>query len=137
MKRDKAPGTSQLTTDMLKYLPNDKLDFVVDAVQEFWQQVTDLTTWLTKLNILHKGKGNLHKNIGFHHVEQNPETPKILWLKITVWNGGMPRDPTHPKKSPLPKRSTQTRNMHPLCQPSERFRHRTAPAPLFKKIWNP
>jgi hypothetical protein len=91
MKRDKVPGTSQLTTDMLKYLPNDKLDFVVDAVQEFWQQVTDLTTWLTKLNILHKGKGILHKNIDFHHVEQNPETPKILWLKNPIWNGGLPR----------------------------------------------
>jgi hypothetical protein len=44
---------------MLKNLLNGALDFVVDTVQEFWQQETDFTTWhATKLNILYKGKGD-------------------------------------------------------------------------------
>jgi hypothetical protein len=37
MKSDKVPGTSQLTTDRLKNIPSDALDFVVETVQEFWQ----------------------------------------------------------------------------------------------------
>jgi hypothetical protein len=59
MKSDKAPGASQLTTDMLKNLPKDALEFVVETVQEFWHQDTDFTAWHeTKLNILYKGKGD-------------------------------------------------------------------------------
>ena len=59
MKSDKAPGASELTTDMLKNLPNDALDFVIEAVQEFWQQEMDFKTChVTKLNILYKGKGD-------------------------------------------------------------------------------
>jgi hypothetical protein len=41
MKSDKAPGTSQLTTDMLKNLPEDALNFVTETIQEFWQQGTE------------------------------------------------------------------------------------------------
>jgi hypothetical protein len=59
MKSDKVHGTSQLTTDMLKNLPNEALKFIVEAVQEFWQQETDFAAWhITKLNILFKGKGD-------------------------------------------------------------------------------
>jgi hypothetical protein len=35
MKSDKARGISLLTADMLKNLPSDALDFVVEAVQGF------------------------------------------------------------------------------------------------------
>jgi hypothetical protein len=60
MKSDKAPGTSQLTTDMLKNLPEDALNFITETIQEFLQQNTDFSSWhVTKLNILYKGKGNL------------------------------------------------------------------------------
>ena len=59
MKSDKAPGTSQLTTDMLKNLPENALNFIVEAIQEFWQHDTDFASWhITKLNILYKGKGD-------------------------------------------------------------------------------
>jgi hypothetical protein len=59
MKSDKAPGTSQLTTNMLKNLPKDALTFVTETIQEFWQQDTDFSSWhITKLNILYKGKGD-------------------------------------------------------------------------------
>ncbi len=56
MKSDKAPGISQLTTDMLKNLLNDALDFIIETIQEFWNQDTNFTAWhVTKLNILYKG----------------------------------------------------------------------------------
>jgi len=59
MNSDKAPGTSQLTMDMLKKIPKDALDFVTETMQEFWQQDTDFSSWhITKLNILYKGKGD-------------------------------------------------------------------------------
>jgi hypothetical protein len=59
MKCDKAPGASQLTTDMLKNLPNYALNFIVEAIQEFWHYETDFKAWhVTKLNILYKGKGD-------------------------------------------------------------------------------
>ncbi len=58
-KSDKALGISQLTTDMLKNLTNDALEFVIEMIQEFWNQETDFTAWhVTKLNILYKGKGD-------------------------------------------------------------------------------
>jgi hypothetical protein len=44
---------------MLKNLPNEALDFVVEMIQEFWQQKIDFKAWhVTKLNILYKGKGD-------------------------------------------------------------------------------
>jgi hypothetical protein len=59
MKSDKAPGISQLTTDMLKNLPNDAIEFIIETIQEFWSQNTDFQAWhVTKLNILYKGKGD-------------------------------------------------------------------------------
>lgn len=59
MKSDKVPGVSQLTTDMLKKLPNNALEFLVETIHEFWNQETDFTVWhVTKLNILYKGKGD-------------------------------------------------------------------------------
>jgi hypothetical protein len=59
MQSDKAPGASQLTTDMLKNLPEDALNLIVEIIQEFWQNNTDFQSWhVTKLNILYKGKGD-------------------------------------------------------------------------------
>ena len=62
MKCDKAPGTSQLTIDMLKTLPNDTLNFVIETIQDFWQQEIDFKAWhVTKLNILYKGTRETNK----------------------------------------------------------------------------
>jgi hypothetical protein len=59
MKCDKALGAPQLTTDMLKNLPNDALNFIVEAIQEFWHHETEFKAWhVTKLNILYKGNGD-------------------------------------------------------------------------------
>lgn len=57
MKSDKAPGAPQLTTAMLKNLPEDTLNFVVETIQEFRQHNMDFNSChVTKLNILYKGK---------------------------------------------------------------------------------
>jgi hypothetical protein len=59
MKSNKVPGMSQPTTDVLKNLPSNALDFVIEAIQEFWHHETDFKAWhVTKLNILYKGKGD-------------------------------------------------------------------------------
>jgi hypothetical protein len=44
MKSDKAPGTSQLTTDMLNLLDN-ALDFVIKAIPDFLHRETDFKAW--------------------------------------------------------------------------------------------
>jgi len=57
MKCDKAPGATQLTTEMLKNLPNDALHFIIKTIQEIWQHETDFKEGMkSKLNILYKGK---------------------------------------------------------------------------------
>jgi hypothetical protein len=35
MKYDKAPGATGLTTDMIKNLPEDAIDFLTKAIQDF------------------------------------------------------------------------------------------------------
>jgi hypothetical protein len=45
MKSDKAPDISLLTTDMLKNLPNNALEFIMEPIQEFWTQVMDFSSW--------------------------------------------------------------------------------------------
>jgi hypothetical protein len=34
MKSEKAPGASQLTTEMVKNLPEDALNFIIDTIQQ-------------------------------------------------------------------------------------------------------
>ena len=59
MKSNKAPGMSHITMDMLKNLPEDALNFIVETIQEVWEHDTDFTSWhMTKLNILYKNKGD-------------------------------------------------------------------------------
>jgi len=60
MAYDKAPGQSKLTTDMLKNLPPQALNFYIDIIQEFWNNKDfDLSSWHTTiLNTIYKGKGD-------------------------------------------------------------------------------
>jgi hypothetical protein len=79
MKCDKASGASQLTTNMLKNLPNDALDFIVEAIQEFWQHETDFKAWhVTKLNILYKGKGDHQDLNNYRGICLNESCAKII-----------------------------------------------------------
>ena len=38
MKYDKAPGQSGLTTDMVKNLPMEALNFLTQKIQDFWEK---------------------------------------------------------------------------------------------------
>jgi len=46
---------------MIKSLPEDAVDFLTKAIQDFWSnQNTDFDSWhVTSLSILYKGKGDL------------------------------------------------------------------------------
>jgi hypothetical protein len=60
MKNNKAPGGTGLSTDMLKNLLTDALDFLCKSIQDFWtNHNNDFDTWhVTSLNILYKRKGD-------------------------------------------------------------------------------
>jgi hypothetical protein len=60
MKNDKAPGYSNVTTDMLKNLPQQKLDLLSELITKYWPQPTaDFHSWyITKLSSVYKGKCN-------------------------------------------------------------------------------
>jgi hypothetical protein len=84
MKCNKAPGTSQLTTDMLKNLPNEALDFIVETIQDFWQQETDFKAWhVTKLNILYKGKGDQQDLNNYRGICWKESCTKIVSAIVT------------------------------------------------------
>jgi hypothetical protein len=85
MKSDKGPGALQLSTDMLINLLNDALEFIVEAVQEFWQQETDFTAWhITKLNILYKGKGDPQDLTNYRGICLKESCAKIV--SYIMWN---------------------------------------------------
>ncbi len=75
MAYDKAPGQSKLTTDMLKNLPPQALNFYIDIIQEFWNNKDfDLSSWHTTiLNTIYKGKGD----------PQDPNNHRGIALKET------------------------------------------------------
>ena len=60
MKFDKAPGLTGLTTDMMKSLPNEAIQFYTDIINKFWNnEQVDFEPWhITVLNTIYKGKGN-------------------------------------------------------------------------------
>jgi hypothetical protein len=139
MKSNKMPGALQLTTNMLKNLLNDALDFLVDTVQEFWQQETDFTTWhATKLNILYKGKGDPQDLNNYRDICLKESCTKILssitsnrLLKHLKTFGSKPkfgmvgcsRSATHFEESPPPEMPAWPRNLCPLHRSSKIFRY--------------
>ena len=60
MKYNKAPGQSGLTTHMVKNLPAEALNFLVQRIQDFWENLdVDYDTWhVTILSTIYKGKGD-------------------------------------------------------------------------------
>ncbi len=82
MKSDKAPCKSQLTTDMLKSLPEVALSFIIETIQEFWQQPN--STYCKRVKqptrsqqlLGHMLKRNLCQNNKLHHIKPTTTTPK-------------------------------------------------------------
>mmetsp|Transcript_1493 Transcript_1493/g.2313 ORF Transcript_1493/g.2313 Transcript_1493/m.2313 type:complete len:881 (+) Transcript_1493:452-3094(+) len=75
MKYDKAPGQSGLTTDMVKSLPTEALNFLTQRIQDFWENPdVDYDTWHTTiLSTIYKGKGD----------PQDPNNHRGIALKET------------------------------------------------------
>jgi hypothetical protein len=75
MKFDKAPGLTGLTTDMIKSLPNEAIQFYTDIINNFWNdKQVDFESWhITVLNTIYKGKGN----------PQDPNNHRGIALKET------------------------------------------------------
>ena len=76
MKNNKAPGFSQVTTDMIKNLPSNALSLLTEFIHEYWNNSElDYTSWhKTKLSNLYKGKGD----------PQNPNNWRGICLKETT-----------------------------------------------------
>ncbi len=60
MKNDKAPGTSNVMTDMIKSLLQQGLNLLSELIMKYWTEPTaDFELWhLTKLSSVCKGKDN-------------------------------------------------------------------------------
>ena len=75
MSYDKAPGQSGLTTDMIKNLPPEALNFLIQRIQDFWRNPNvDYEAWHTTiLSTIYKGKGD----------PQDPNNHRGIALKET------------------------------------------------------
>mmetsp|Transcript_1492 Transcript_1492/g.2308 ORF Transcript_1492/g.2308 Transcript_1492/m.2308 type:complete len:395 (+) Transcript_1492:893-2077(+) len=75
MSYDKAPGQSGLTTDMIKNLPPEALNFLIQRIQDFWEKPdVDYDAWHTTiLSTIYKGKGD----------PQDPNNHRGIALKET------------------------------------------------------
>ena len=60
MAYEKAPGQSGVTTDMLKILPPEAVNFYIECIQEFWKDPNvDYKSWHTViLSTVYKSKGD-------------------------------------------------------------------------------
>ena len=58
MKNDKAPGCSKVSTNMLKILPEEEIQFITSIIREYWMDINcQVETWnIQKLIGLHKGR---------------------------------------------------------------------------------
>jgi hypothetical protein len=76
MEIDKAPGTSNVITDMIKNLPQQGLDLLSEFIAEYWTNLNvDFESWyITKLSSVYIRKGN----------QQNPNNHRGICLKETT-----------------------------------------------------
>ena len=84
MSYDKAPGQSGLTTDMIKNLPPEALDFLIKRIQDFWQHPeVDYDAWHTTiLSTIYKGKGDPQESNNHRGIALKETSAKVLSIVL-------------------------------------------------------
>ena len=132
MKNNKAPGTSGITTNMMKKLPEEGCEILTSHIQQFWEDFEyDHEAWhKMKLMLLYKGKGklvdlnNLERNLLERDISKNPvldpskETAIEPWKSQSrsksIWSCWLPESTSHALPCTDPQMPMQTQNLHPL-----------------------
>ena len=81
----KPHGATDLCTDMVKTLPDDAMDFLTKAIQEFWSsRDTYFDSWhITFLSVLYKGKGDPEDLNNYRGICLKETTAKIMSIIIS------------------------------------------------------
>ena len=117
MSYDKAPGQSGLTTDMIKNLPPEALNFLIQRIQDFWRDPNvDYEAWHTTiLSTIYKGRGDPQDPNNHRGIALKETSAKVLSIILAdrlltrlrqktthrpIRSYWMPGSPAHHKKSP-------------------------------------
>ncbi len=84
MKNDKAPGTSRVTTNMLKNFLPEGFELILSLITEYWTNPDTLSTFwqITKLNFIYKGKGDHQDLNNFRGICLKETTANIISIII-------------------------------------------------------
>ena len=82
MAYEKAPGQSGVTTDILKSLPPEAINFYIKRIQEFWKDSSvDYKSWRTViLSTVYKGKGDPQDPNNHQGIALKETSEKILCI---------------------------------------------------------
>ena len=80
MENNKVPGQSELTTDMLKNLPEEAINFLTGLITQYWiDKERQIESWkIQNLVSLHKGKGDMQNLNNWRGICLKEMTAKII-----------------------------------------------------------
>ena len=86
MKNNKAPCLTGLTMDMIKALPEEAVNFLTEAIHEYWMSSEcDFETWhIQKLVTLYKEKGDAKDLNNWRGMCLKETTAKVVSSIITA-----------------------------------------------------